>query len=76
MESRKVKNITPKMLSSFVSFDRSNPSWTYKRSKQGMHEKQAEGAAYIFNLLNERGLALLADEVGMGKTIWKLLTVR
>ncbi len=37
-----------------------------------MQTKQAEGAAYLFNLLNEKRTALLADEVGMGKTIQAL----
>ena len=37
-----------------------------------MFAKQAEGAAHIWNLLSEKKIALLADEVGMGKTLQAL----
>lgn len=37
-----------------------------------MRNLQAKGSARVFNLLEEHKLALLADEVGMGKTIQSL----
>lgn len=37
-----------------------------------MASRQAEGVAYLWNLLSRHRLALLADEVGMGKTIQAL----
>jgi len=40
-----------------------------------MPDKQAEGFARLFNLLIEHGVALLADEVGMGKTIQALSVI-
>jgi SNF2 family DNA or RNA helicase len=33
-----------------------------------MFGKQAEGTAMLYNLLSDKRIALLADEVGMGKT--------
>lgn len=72
MARGRVKNISPEMLATYVTFDRSSPNWSYCKSSQDMPNKQAEGSAYIFNLLNEKGLALLADEVGTGKTIQAL----
>lgn len=72
MQKREFKNLSPLTMSKLVSFDRGNIGWLFDPSKNGMEEKQAEGAAFLFNLLNEQNLALLADEVGMGKTIQAL----
>lgn len=69
------KNISPQVLTEFVSFyrDKDKTHLLFKEySQKSMQAKQAEGAAFLFNLLNEKGLALLADEVGMGKTIQSL----
>jgi hypothetical protein len=69
------KNISPQELTRFVSFYRDDKSKLLEFSDYksvSMQYKQAEGAAYLFNLLNEKSLALLADEVGMGKTIQSL----
>ena len=41
-----------------------------------MAAKQAEGVAYLCQLLERKGLALLADEVGMGKTFQALGIVK
>jgi hypothetical protein len=70
-----LNNISPVELTRFVNFfrDPDKNSWQYDPDEgRTMQSKQAEGAAYIFNLLNEKGIALLADEVGMGKTIQAL----
>lgn len=72
---REFKNISPDVLSRFVNFyrDSDKSDWLYANySDTAMQKKQVEGAAFLFNLLNERGIALLADEVGMGKTIQSL----
>jgi superfamily II DNA or RNA helicase len=70
-----LKNITPEALTKLVSFYRDPDGFqkeygTYNLSS--MQAKQAEGSSYLFNLLNTKGIALLADEVGMGKTIQSL----
>jgi superfamily II DNA or RNA helicase len=70
-----LKNISPNELTKFVSFfrDRDGFEMEYAQyNKDSMQAKQAEGSSYLFNLLNEKGIALLADEVGMGKTIQSL----
>jgi len=69
------ENISPEVLTEFVSFYRDKKGKKLKFSKydeSSMQYKQAEGSAFLFNLLNENRLALLADEVGMGKTIQAL----
>jgi len=48
------------------------PNWSYSLRGTDMRNLQAKGAAKVFNLLEEHKLALLADEVGMGKTIQSL----
>lgn len=71
----KFLNISPQELTRFVSFYRDDKGRELEfddYNKISMQYKQAEGASYLFNLLNEKGLALLADEVGMGKTIQSL----
>jgi hypothetical protein len=64
--------ITPNDVSRFINFDRDNSEWCYRAGDDSMFAKQAEGAAHIWNLLSEKKIALLADEVGMGKTLQAL----
>ena len=64
--------ITPMTVSRYISFDREKKDWIYCKEKSSMFDKQAEGTAYIWNLLYEKRIALLADEVGMGKTMQAL----
>jgi len=69
------KNISPQELTRFVSFyrDEINRKLEFDSYNSiSMQHKQAEGSAYLFNLLNEKKIGLLADEVGMGKTIQSL----
>jgi superfamily II DNA or RNA helicase len=62
--------ITPDILSSYVNFYFDKSDWTYcQNDTVSMPKLQAEGAAKIWNLLLDQKIALLADEVGMGKTI-------
>lgn len=65
--------LTPQKVSEWINFDRNNPDWTYKDDTTGaMPERQAEGVAGLWNILATRQVALLADEVGMGKTVQAL----
>lgn len=61
--------ISPETVSDWMNFDRTDSAWRYQSSsKESMAAKQTEGVAYLWNLLASEGTALLADEVGMGKT--------
>lgn len=65
--------LRPEQVAKWINFDRSNPNWDYAANAGvTMATKQAEGVAYLWNLLSRHGVALLADEVGMGKTIQAL----
>ncbi len=70
------KPISPQSLTRSISFQRDNIYWQYDSNERStMPDKQAEGSARLFNLLIEHGVALLADEVGMGKTIQALSVI-
>lgn len=60
--------ITPVEVSAVMNFDATDTHWQYQSGASSMAAKQAEGVAGLWNLLNKQRLALLADEVGMGKT--------
>ncbi|HDZ2344627.1 TPA: DEAD/DEAH box helicase family protein, partial [Klebsiella pneumoniae] len=60
--------ITPVEVSAVMNFDATDTHWQYQSGASSMATKQAEGVAGLWNLLNKQRLALLADEVGMGKT--------
>lgn len=65
--------VLPKTVADWINFDRSNPEWHYEGTEStSMASRQAEGVAYLWNLLSRHGVALLADEVGMGKTFQAL----
>lgn len=62
--------ITPEYLTQSVNFFDNNKDWKYSVDEAFSIPKiQAEGAAKLWNLLLDKKTALLADEVGMGKTI-------
>lgn len=63
--------LTPEYVASLMNFSKSSPEWTYQLDRT-MESRQAEGVAHIWNLLGTKRLALLADEVGMGKTFQAL----
>jgi len=61
--------ITPEFISSYISFQYGDSEWNYSsNSPKDIPKIQAEGSAKLWNIMQERNIALLADEVGMGKT--------
>ncbi len=60
--------IRPETVARYISFKRNNTSWTYTND-DSIYAIQAEGVAGIWNCLNDYKIAILADEVGMGKTM-------
>lgn len=69
-----MKKITPEYIASLVNFHnlKDGKDWTFNPDGKDMRNLQVLGSARIFNLLKEKKIALLADEVGMGKTIQSL----
>lgn len=65
-------HITPEYISQLITFDSSDANWQYEPGNPGMRHLQALGAAKVYNLMQQHRVALLADEVGMGKTIQAL----
>lgn len=65
--------LSPEMVSEWINFNRGQKDWHYSsHDRQSMPAKQTEGVAYLWNVLAEQKVALLADEVGMGKTFQAL----
>lgn len=65
--------LDPKRVSDWINFKGDDKSWIYQADdRDSMAAKQTEGVAYLWNLLAADGVALLADEVGMGKTFQAL----
>lgn len=65
--------LTPHQVSAWINFEGRNPDWQYTaNNRESMAAKQTEGVAYLWNLLSQERVALLADEVGMGKTFQAL----
>ncbi|TYC55212.1 DEAD/DEAH box helicase [Zoogloea oleivorans] len=64
--------LTPKQVSDCITFDRDRADWTYLAGDTSMPARQAEGVAGLWNKLNQYRAALLADEVGTGKTLQAL----
>src|SRR5688500_7373275 len=66
--------ISPEYISDIVNFYSNilNPLWKYSSDGNDMRNLQVKGTAKAFNLLEKQKIALLADEVGMGKTIQSL----
>ncbi|MEQ9888308.1 SNF2-related protein [Pectobacterium zantedeschiae] len=62
------KTITPYSVAKKMRFDASQDDWQYDAQDSSMAARQAEGVAGLWNILSRHALALLADEVGMGKT--------
>ena len=64
--------LTALEVSKLMTFEKGKNEWRYQIGKietnKTMADKQAEGVAYLWNLLGKENLAILADEVGMGKT--------
>ncbi|MDR9424340.1 MAG: DEAD/DEAH box helicase [Marinobacter sp.] len=65
--------VGPELVTEWINFNRNDADWRYdSNDRQSMPAKQTEGVAYLWNVLSDRGVALLADEVGMGKTFQAL----
>ena len=74
--------ITPETVSDAINFESSDEKFKYDANNTiSMAAKQTEGVAYLWNTLSLHNIAILADEVGMGKTfqalgvaslLWKL----
>ena len=66
--------ITPAYINELVDFYPHPPAegWSFDPQGYDMRSQQVKGAAQLFNLLEREKIALLADEVGMGKTIQAL----
>ncbi len=61
--------VTPEYISKYISFQYGNTEWNYAAdSPKDIPKIQAEGSAKLWNILQQKNIALLADEVGMGKT--------
>lgn len=59
-------------VSRFMRFSRTELDWQYRQETRTITELQAEGVAATWNILAREPVALLADEVGMGKTMQAL----
>lgn len=67
---------TPHDILELVNFNiEENNKWVYDSQNKDMYSYQAEGSAGLWNRLEHFGLAILADEVGMGKTYQALALV-
>lgn len=64
--------INPEYISKLVNFGPDIGDWKYDPKGKDMRNAQVLGSARIFNILKKEKIALLADEVGMGKTIQAL----
>lgn len=72
MTSKRWGALTPETVSKLVTFDREQSDWKYRKSDHSMPARQAEGVAGLWNKLALYDVALLADEVGTGKTLQAL----
>lgn len=65
--------LRPEQVSRLINFEQGNPDWQYRAdAPPSMASRQAEGVAYLWNRLSSKRVALLADEVGTGKTFQAL----
>jgi hypothetical protein len=65
--------LRPEQVSGWINFAAPDADWQYQPGAPlGMASLQTEGVAHLWNLLSRHHLALLADEVGMGKTFQAL----
>jgi superfamily II DNA or RNA helicase len=69
--------ITPEYIDQLINFypGASKDEWQFNVDAMDMRNLQIKGSARIFNLLKQHKIALLADEVGMGKTIQSLAVI-
>ena len=68
--------LTPEHISEYITFKYNNTEWKYNvEDNNDIPKIQAEGAAKLWNILQHKDVALLADEVGMGKTYQALAII-
>ena len=69
--------ITPEYINQLINFypGATSEDWQFNIESTDMRNLQIKGAARIYNLLKQHKIALLADEVGMGKTIQSLAVI-
>jgi superfamily II DNA or RNA helicase len=69
--------ITPDYIHQLINFypDITSNHWQFDLNANDMRNQQIKGSAHIYNLLERHKIALLADEVGMGKTIQSLAVI-
>lgn len=72
MEPREWGALTPEKVADRITFNREQADWTYQEGDDSMPARQAEGVAGLWNKLALHRTALLADEVGTGKTLQAL----
>lgn len=64
--------LRPEQVAQWINFEQGNPNWSYQIDEKSMSSRQAEGVAHLWNGLSRDRVALLADEVGTGKTFQAL----
>lgn len=64
--------LRPEQVSQWINFEQGNADWSYRPGDKSMSSRQAEGVAHLWNGLSRDRVALLADEVGTGKTFQAL----
>ncbi|QTH23031.1 DEAD/DEAH box helicase [Rhizorhabdus wittichii] len=63
------RRLKPVDVAKWINFGGVSGEWTYAPDQPaGMAALQTEGVAHLWNVLSKSPVALLADEVGMGKT--------
>lgn len=72
MDAERWGALTPEQVSGWITFDRERADWTYREGDRAMAARQTEGVAGLWNKLGRHRAALLADEVGTGKTLQAL----
>lgn len=72
MDAERWGTLTPEQVSDWITFDRERANWTYRKGDAATAARQAEGVAGLWNKLGRHRAALLADEVGTGKTLQAL----
>jgi len=73
MTSKQWGGLKPDQVAQLINFDEDDAAWDYiAGAPPTMASRQAEGVARLWNLLSQHRVALLADEVGMGKTFQAL----
>lgn len=68
MKNKIMNKLTPTDVDEVMNFNVIDKDWCYDSTDKSMPAKQVQGVAALWNILSKNNVALLADEVGMGKT--------